>query len=173
MNAIILIVVLVTLALAGNALLLRAGFRVRERLGDARVTAVTVVGYPDEGTAEVAVTIGNSGDSPVIVGLSRRRPGLPGGGTRATAPCWTTRRRYRADWQAIVGTVPPGSVSTLPVLVPVRPCRLAIVIGQPGGRLLVVSVPVTLRRHTARQRYAPGGPGTITTPSSFSLLWPR
>ena len=107
MNIIILIAALITLIFAGAALLAVVGFRNGDRPDDARVTAVTVTDHPDDGTAEVAVTIANSGGSPVLIGLSPRRPGLPGCGMRATTPFWTIRRRYCADKQVTMGALPP------------------------------------------------------------------
>jgi hypothetical protein len=175
-NAAILIAEVTILMLGGAVLILAAQRRAaaRPRPGDAIVTAVfTVADYPDKGTAEVAVAIANPGGSPVLVGLSPRRRGWPGHGMRATVPSRTTRRRYRADQQVTVGAVPPRSISRLSALIPARPCHLAVVIGQPDGRLRVVSVPVTVRRHPVRQRGTRGGPGTTTPPSSFSFLWRR
>jgi hypothetical protein len=181
-NAAILIAEVTILMLGGAVLILAAQRRAaaRPRPGDAIVTAVfTVADYPDRGAAEVAVAIANPGGSPVLVGLSPRRRGWPGRGMRATVPSRTTRRRYRADRQVTVGAVPPRSIGRLTTPVPVRPCRLAVVIGQPDGRLRVVNVPVAVRRDTRRQRAAArqrgvrGGPGATTPPSSFSFLWPR
>jgi hypothetical protein len=173
MNAIILIAGLVTLTLSGAALLLATGLRNGDRPGDARVTAVTVTGYPDEGTAEVTVAIANPGGTPVLIGLSPSRASWPARGTRTTVPFRTTRRRYRADRQTAVGAVPPRSVTRLSVLIPIRRCGLAAVIGQPDGRLRVISMPVNHRRLTVRQDGAHGGPGTTAPPPPFPFLWPR
>lgn len=156
-----------TAAILANTTLILAIYRhmtAARHPGDAVVTAVlTAPGYPDEGTVRVTVVIANPSDLPVLVGLSPRRPGWPGRGLRTWVPSRTTRRRYRADRQATVGIVPPGMLSQMSLFVPARRlCRLAIVIGQPDGRLRVISVPVIVRRLTARQRSRQGGSGTTT-----------
>jgi hypothetical protein len=136
-----------TLLLGSAALILATERRAAAapRPADAAVTAVrTIAGFPDEDTSKVIVVIANSGDIPVLVGLSARRRGWPGRGMRTTVSSLTTQRRYRADRQDTIGVVPARSVSRLSMLIPVRlRCRVAVVIGQADGRLRVVSVPVS------------------------------
>jgi hypothetical protein len=162
-HALILVAVTVTLMLGGAALILMAERRAAAwpQPDDAAVTAVfNVADYPDKGTATVTVVITNPGNTPVLVGLSPRRPGWPGRGPRTTVPYRTNRRRYRADRQAAVGVVPPESASRLLVLLPTgRRYRLAVIVERSDGRLRVISVPVTVDRVAFRSPRPRGEPG--------------
>jgi hypothetical protein len=128
--------------------MLRAGLRSGDRPGDATVTAgIRRSGQPDEPRPVIIVTVRNPALVPVLVGFSVARD-------RALAPMSvrvprrTTRRRFRAAAQDVVGVVPAAGIAELPVPVPVRARRylLTAVIGQSGGRLRVFRVPVTDRR---------------------------
>jgi hypothetical protein len=148
-TAFILIAESAALMLGSTALILATERRAASgpRPGDATVTAVsTIAAFPDENTSKVIVVIANPGDMPVLVALSPRRRGWPGRGIRTKVASRTTRRRYRADRQATIGVVAARSVTRLSMLIPVhRRCRVAVAIGQPDGRLRVISVPVSHR----------------------------
>jgi len=136
-----------TLALCGADLRVAAGYRAAAwpRPDDATVTAVLATpGHPAEAIATVTVAITNPSDSLVLVGISPRRRGWHGGGTRTMVPVLAGRRRHRANLQAVVCLVLPQSVGRLSVPIPGdRRCRLAVVADQSGRRLRVISVPVT------------------------------
>jgi hypothetical protein len=169
-RTVILITEVIALLLGGIALIFAADRRAaaRARPGDAVITAVsTVDGYPDDGTAQVVVVIANPGTIPVLAGLSPRPRRWPGRGTCTAVPSRTTRRRYLADRQDSLTAVPPLSVRRLPVLIPAgRRCRVAVVIGQPDGRLQVISVPVITRRLRL-----PAGPGPVAPSSYLPFPW--
>jgi hypothetical protein len=148
-DELILIVGSITLIIGSAAQIIAAGRRAAAAPGpgDATVTAVcTLVDYPEVGTTTVSVGIVNPGDMPVLIGLSLRRQGWPGRGTRTMVPSLTCRRRYLAARQAMVGVVPAHSADRLSVVVAARRrCRLDVIVGQSDGRLWVISVPVTVR----------------------------
>jgi hypothetical protein len=149
MHAFILLALSLTLAAGGSALIIAADRRAfgGPRPGDAAVTAVSpIVDRPGDGQTVVSVAIANPGPAPVLVGLSLRRKLLRGSRTRTRAVRRTSRRCYHASRQTAVAAVPDGTISRLWVPVPGsrRRYRLVAVIGQPDGRLCVVSTPVTI-----------------------------
>jgi hypothetical protein len=98
------------------------------------------------GESSIVTAIANPGPGPALVGLSVRRqrgPAWLGNRTRAAIARRTTRRRYRADRQAIIGIVPAAETSLLPVHFTASRGRYRIVavIGQPDHRLRVISMP--------------------------------
>jgi hypothetical protein len=131
--------------LGGLAALAAAGFRNGDRPGDATVTAVLAVARQPDGSRPVIVaTVVNRSAVPVMVGLRARR--FPVAGTLAVRVPWRTAgRRYLAGEQDTVGVVPPReqAVFQVPVRAAGRRYRLTAVIGQSGGRLRVLTVPVT------------------------------
>jgi hypothetical protein len=166
MHAFILFALSAVLAAGGSALIIAAERRAfgGPRPGDAAVTAVSpIVDRPGDGQTVVSVAIANPGPAPVLVGLSLRPKLLPGRRTRTIAVRRTARRCYHASRQTVVAAVPDGEISRLWVSVPGarRRYRLVAVIGQPDGRLCVISTPVTVpwpdaaRRVSARQAHSP------------------
>ena len=149
MHAFILVALSAVLAAGGSALIIAAERRAfgGPRPGDAAVTAVSpIVDRPGDGQTVVSVAIANPGPAAVLVGLSLRRKLLPGSRTRTTTVRRTARRCYHASRQTVVAAVPGGQISRLSVPVPGagRRYRLVAVIGQPDGRLCVISTPVTI-----------------------------
>jgi hypothetical protein len=149
MHAFILFALSATLAVGASALIVAAERRAFSgpRPGDAAVTAISpIVDRPGDGQTVVSVAIANPGAAPVLVGLSLRRTLLPGRRTRTIAVRRTTRRCYHAGRHAVVAAVRDGAISRLSVPVPGarRRYRLVAVIGQPDGRLCVISAPVTI-----------------------------
>jgi hypothetical protein len=149
MHAFILVALSAVLAAGGAVLIVAADRRAFSgpRPGDAAVTAVSpIVDRPGDGQTVVSVAIANPGPAPVLVGLSLRRKLLPGRRTRTRAVRRTARRCYHASRQTAVAAVPDRAISRLwvPVPGPRRRYRLVAVIGQPDGRLCVVSTPVTI-----------------------------
>jgi hypothetical protein len=135
-----------TLAVLGGLTALAvAGFRNGDRPGDATVTAVLAVArQPDGPRPVIAATVVNRSAVPVMVGLRVRR--FPWAGTPAVRVPWRTGgRRYQAGEQDTVGVVPAGerAVFAVPVRAAGRRYRLTAIIGQSGGRLRVLTVPVT------------------------------
>jgi hypothetical protein len=121
----------------------------RPRPGDATVTAVSAAAdWPSEGQATVSVAIWNPGSLPVLVGVLLRRRLLPAGRSRTSVARRTSGRRYQPSRQAAVAAVPAGEAGQLSVLVPDgrarRRYRLVLMIGQPDGRLSVISTPVCI-----------------------------
>jgi hypothetical protein len=149
MHAYILLALSLTLTVGGSGLIIAAERRAfgSPRPGDATVTAVSpIVDRPGDGRTVITAAIANPGATPVLVGLSLRRRLLPGGRTKATAARRTARRCYHASRHMVVAAVADGAVSRLSVPVPGhgRRYRLIAVIGQPDGRLCVISAPVTI-----------------------------
>ena len=173
MDAFIVIAMAAPLMLGGAALIieLERCLAAWPRPGDAAVTTVvTVADYPDGSIGEVTVVIANPDSRAVLVGVTPRRRGWPGRGQRTTIASRTTRRRYRADRQATVSAVPPNTITSIPVPImsDFRRCRLAIVVGQSGGRLRVISVPITIARPTMT-----GGPDASVLPLPPVFRWPH
>ncbi|HEY4464422.1 MAG TPA: hypothetical protein VGN41_17280 [Streptosporangiaceae bacterium] len=156
------------LAMAGVIALALAGFRDGDRPDDATVTAVLKsVPHPDGPQRIVIATVRNPGAVPVLAGLSARRsrvPGWLGAGLSVTVPRRTRRRRYGPQAQATVGVVGPGDSAHWAVPVPGagRRCDLIAVIGQSGGRLRVIRLPVAT--HAPGMAAARGGAGTGSRP---------
>ena len=149
MHAFILLALSLTLTVGGSGLIVAAERRATSgpRPGDATVTAVSpIVDRPGDRQTVVIAAIANPGPTPVLVGLSLHRKPLPGGRTRTMAVHRTARRRYHASRQTVVAAVPDGAVNRLSVPVPGRGSRyrLVAVIGQPDGRLCVISAPVRI-----------------------------
>jgi hypothetical protein len=149
-------------AIAAVAVLAFAGFRAGDHPADATVTAVLrTVPYPDGSQRMVSATVRNPGSVPVLVGLSVYRSRVPawlGGGMSVTVPHWTGRRRYLPGAHATVGVVGPGDGACWSVPAPAsgRHCHMVAVIGQSGGRLRVITLPV-----------APGPPSAAATAGSM------
>jgi hypothetical protein len=150
-NTYILIALTTALALAGARLVVALERRAASgpRPGDATVTAVlSAQDWPTEGEALITAAISNPGPVPVLVGLLLRRQLLPVAWGSTTVVYRTTRPRYQAGQQALVAAVPEGQIDRLSVPVANsgtrRRHRLVITIGQPDGRLQVVSAPVTI-----------------------------
>ena len=104
-----------------------------------------------DGESLVVASIVNPGPRPALAGLSVRRRRCPAWlarrlGTRVAR--LTTGRRYRADEQATIGTVPADGASVLPVrfVAHRRRYRIVAVIGQSDDRLRVISMPLTRQR---------------------------
>jgi hypothetical protein len=152
--------VIVMLAAAGGGLALvcvlggglaAAGLRTGDRPGDAAVAAELIPGT----RPAIIATVRNPGDVPLMAGLTVRRQLLPGwldGGLTVRVPRRTARRKYLAGAQDTVGVVPARGQAGFRLAVPVtgpvagpgaqRRYRLTAGVGQAGGRLRVISVPV-------------------------------
>ncbi|HYY20098.1 MAG TPA: hypothetical protein VE864_14770 [Streptosporangiaceae bacterium] len=119
-----------------------AGLRTGDQAGDATVNAVM-----DARHSTIVATVHNPGDVPLVAGFSARRRLLPGwldAGMTVRVPRRTARRKFRAGAHKTVGVVPAASQAEfrLPVAAPARRYRLTAVVGQAGGRLRVVRIPV-------------------------------
>lgn len=122
----------------------------RARPFDPTMTILFTILVPHgQGESVVVTSIDNPGPRPVLAGLSIRRRRCPawldpwlGTGARRTAG-----RRYCADRQAALGIVPVGGISVLPVHFAAirRRYRVVAVIGQPGRRPRVISMPLASR----------------------------
>ena len=150
MTALIISTAVAITLLAATLALVCAGFRSGDRPGDARVTAWPgSVPTPDGRQPTVVATVHNGGGGPVMVSLSLRRSRIPvrlTAGTSVAVPYRTTRRRYRPGTSATVGVADAGETARWHLLAPSpRHRRLVAVIGQPGRRLRVLTVPVTRR----------------------------
>src|SRR5215475_4906605 len=122
--------------------LIVAGLRAGDRAGDATVTAAGDPGQPG-----IVAVVRNPGDIPLVAGFSVRRRLLPGwldAGMTVRVPRRTARRKFRAGAHETVGVVPATSQAEfrLPVAALARRSRLTAVVGQAGGRLRVVRIPV-------------------------------
>jgi hypothetical protein len=132
--------------------LVHQGTRAGDRAGDARVTAwLSAAAQPDETRPVVIVRVRNPAGVALVSGFSvrpRRVPAWLSGWASVSVPRRTTRRRFRAVEQDVVGVVPAGGTArfTVPVLSHGRGYRLTAVIGQGAGRLRVFRMPVTDRR---------------------------
>jgi hypothetical protein len=118
-----------------------AGLRAGDRAADATVTAAA-----DAGQLAIVAVVRNPGDVPLVAGFSARRRLLPGwldAGMTVRVPRRTARPKFRAGAHQTVGVVPAASQAEfrLPAA-PVRRYRLTAVVGQAGGRLRVVRIPV-------------------------------
>lgn len=151
----ILTLLAVTVVVAAVTGLAMAGFRAGDRPGDATVTAALEwVSHPDGPRRVVVAAVRNPGPQAVLAGLSAHRsrvPGWLGAGMTVTVPHRTRRARYRPGAQVTLGVVGAGETGHWPVPAPGRGgrCHLVAVIGQAGGRLRVIRLPV-----------APAGTGT-------------
>jgi hypothetical protein len=150
-HTLILIVLTAELAAAGAHVVRVMDRRAasRPRPGDATVTAISAVAdWPSEGQATFSVAIWNPGSLPVLVGVLLRRRLLPAGRSRTSVARRTSGGRYQPSRQAAVAAVPKGKVGQLSVLVPDgrarRRYRFVLLIGQPDGRLSVISTPVCI-----------------------------
>jgi hypothetical protein len=119
----------------------RIGTRAGDRAGDARVTAWR------RHRDSVVVRVSNPAGVAVIAGFTvrpRRVPDWLGSGASVSVPVRTTRRRFLAAAQHVVGVVPAGGTAefTVPASRRARRYRLTAMIGQGGGRLRVVRMPV-------------------------------
>ena len=119
-----------------------AGLRAGDQAGDSTVTAAA-----DAGQVAIVAVVRNPGDVPLVAGVSARRRLLPGwldAGMTVRVPRRTARRKFRAGTHETVGVVPAASRAEfrLPVAAPARRYRLTAVLGQAGGRLRVVRIPV-------------------------------
>jgi hypothetical protein len=126
----------------------RAGTRAGDQAGDAGVTAwLRAPSHPDESRPSVLVRVRNPAGVPVIAGFTvrpRRVPDWLGTGVSVSVPVRTSRRRFRAAAQHVVGVVPASGTAefAVPACRPARCYRLTAMIGQGGGRLRVLRMPV-------------------------------
>jgi hypothetical protein len=131
--------------------LVAAGLRAGDRPGDAAVAAVLTPGP----RPVIIATVRNPADVPLVAGLTVRRRLLPGwpcadwldGGLTVRVPRRTARRKYLAGQQDTVGVVPARGQAGFRLEARGGPAarrryRLTAVVGQAGGRLRVISVPV-------------------------------
>lgn len=137
-----------------------AGLRAGDRPGDAAITAVLEPGP----RPVIVATVRNPGDSPLVAGLTVRRqlvPGWLGSGLTVRVPRRTARRKFLASEQDTVGVVPAGGEAGFRVTpLRTRPgagrrYRLTAVVGQAGGRLRVIGVPVVSGGPAGAGRPAP------------------
>ena len=126
--------------------LARSGTRAGDRAEDAVVTAwLCAASRP-----VVVVRVGNPAGVALVAGFSVRRRRIPdwlGSGPSVSVPLRTTRLRFRATAQDVIGVVPPAGTAefTVPALSHAPRYRLTAVIGQGAGRLRVFRIPVTDR----------------------------
>src|SRR5690349_10216512 len=120
--------------------------------GDAAVGAVHGPGP----RPVIIATVRNPADVPLVAGLTVRQqllPGLLDPGLTVRVPRRTARRKFLAGEQDTVGVVPAGGQAEFRMTAPApltrtgltrtgRRYRLTAVIGQAGGRLRVIGVPV-------------------------------
>jgi hypothetical protein len=137
-----------------------AGLRAGDHPGDAAVAAVLVPGP----RPVIAAAVRNPGDVPLLAGLTVRRQRLPGwldAGHTVRVPRRTARRKFLPGAQDTVGVVPAGGQAQFRVaasgggLAARRRYRLTAVVGQAGGRLRVIGVPVVSRGPAGAGRPAP------------------
>ena len=119
-----------------------AGLWAGDQAGDATVTAPA-----DAGQLAIVALVRDPGDVPLVTGFTARRRLLPrwlDAGMTVRVPRRTARRRFRAGVHGTVGVVPATSQAEfrVPVAAPARRYRLTAVVGQAGGRLRVVRIPV-------------------------------
>ena len=142
---VVTIVTLLALLMAGLK-----GLRDGDRPLDVTVRAApSRARHPEGAPRSVLAWVHNPGPVPVLVGLSVRRTRMPGWlapGLNARVPLRTGHRRFGPQAQDTVGVVAPGEHEGWPVTAPAggRRGRLVAVIGQAGGRLRVITVPVVL-----------------------------
>jgi len=176
--------VIVMLAAAGGGIvfvcvlgwgLVATGLRAGDHPGDAAVGAVL-----DPGPRPVIIaTVRNPADIPLVAGLTVRRqllPGLLDPGLTVRVPRRTARRKFLAGEQDTVGVVPAGGQAEFRMTAPAllirseltrsrltrsrltrsgRRYRLTAVVGQAGGRLRVIGVPVVSGGPAGAGRPAP------------------
>lgn len=148
MIGLVISLALILLITTAALLAVDAGMRAGDRDGDVRVSAVTGVATQAGRYLPVVVaTVCNPGATPVLVGLSVRRRRMPAwleAGMEVRVPRHTARKRLRAGRHTVLGVLGSGETARWPVPVPpgTRRCRLVAVVGQAGGRLRVLSLPV-------------------------------
>jgi hypothetical protein len=154
-----------------------AGLRAGDHPGDAAVGAVLGPGP----RPVIIATVRNPADVPLVAGLTVRRrllPGLPRAdwlspGLTVRVPRRTARRKFLAGAQDTVGVVPAGGQAEFRMTAPAlltrtgltrigRRYRLTAVVGQAGGRLRVIGVPVVS-----------GGPAGAGRPAPAARAWDR
>jgi hypothetical protein len=137
-----------------------AGLRAGDHAGDAAVGAVLGPGP----RPVIIATVRNPGDVPLVAGLTVRRQPLPGlldPGLTVRVPRRTARRKFLAGAQDTVGVVPAGGQAEFRLAAPALPARtgrryrLTAVVGQAGGRLRVIGVPVVSGGPAGAGRPAP------------------
>jgi hypothetical protein len=137
-----------------------AGLRAGDHAGDAAVGAVLGPGP----RPVIIATVRNPGDVPLVAGLTVRRQPLPGlldPGLTVRVPRRTARRNFLAGEQDTVGVVPAGGQAEFRMAPPAlltrtgRRYRLTAVVGQAGGRLRVIGVPVVSGGQAGAGRPAP------------------
>jgi len=142
-----------------------AGLRAGDHAGDAAVGAVLGPGP----RPVIIATVRNPGDVPLVAGLTVRRQPLPGlldPGLTVRVPRRTARRNFLAGEQDTVGVVPAGGQAEFRMTAPAlltrtglirtgRRYRLTAVVGQAGGRLRVIGVPVVSGGPAGAARPAP------------------
>jgi hypothetical protein len=137
-----------------------AGLRAGDHAGDAAVGAVLGPGP----RPVIIATVRNPGDVPLVAGLTVRRQPLPGlldPGLTVRVPRRTARRKFLAGAQDTVGVVPAGGQAEFRLAAPALPAktgrryRLTAVVGQAGGRLRVIGVPVVSGGQAGAGRPAP------------------
>ena len=145
--------------------LVAAGLRAGDHPGDAAVTAVLAPGPPPV----IIATVRNPADVPLLAGLTvrrQRRPGWLDPGLTVRVPRRTARRRLLAGAQDTVWVVPaggqaefrlppPSAAAVGPRRAARRRYRLTAVVGQAGGRLRVIGVPVVSGGPAGAGRPAP------------------
>jgi len=140
--------------------LVAAGLRAGDHPGDAAVAAVLAAGP----RPVIVATVRNPAGVPLLAGLTVRRqrlPGWPDAGLTVRVPRRTARRRYLAGAQDTVGVVPAGGQAEFRMAAPAplartgRRYRLTAVVGQAGGRLRVIGVPVVSGGRAGAGRPAP------------------
>ena len=105
--------------------------------------------HPEGAPRSVLAWVDNPGPVPVLVGLLVRRSRCPAWlapGLNARVPLRTSHPKFGPAAQDTVGVVAPGDSEGWPVAAPAggRRGRLVAVIGQAGGRLRVITLPVPL-----------------------------
>jgi hypothetical protein len=147
-----------------------AGLRAGDRPGDAAVGAALGPGP----RPVIIATVRNPADVPLVAGLTVRRqllPGLLDPGLTVRVPRRTARRKFLAGEQDTVGVVPAGAQAEFRMTAPAlltrtglartglartgRRYRLTAVVGQAGGRLRVIGVPVVSGGQAGAGRPAP------------------
>lgn len=105
--------------------------------------------HPEGAPRSVLAWMHNPGPVPVLVGLSVRRTRLPAWltpGLNVRVPLRTSSRRFGPQAHDAVGVVTPGDEEGWSVTAPAtgRRGRLTAVIGQPDGRLRVITLGIPL-----------------------------
>ena len=140
--------------------LAEAGLRAGDHPGDATVAAVLGPGP----RPVIIATVRNPGDIPLVAGLTVRRQPLPAlldPGLTVRVPRRTARRKFLAGAQDTVGVVPAGGQAGFRLETrgagPAagRRYRVTAMVGQAGGRLRVIGVPVVSGGQAGAGRPAP------------------